>query len=96
MSIVFYNKIFKYSDEVPIVNDDDIHIFSSRGSKKEMIFKMQNCGMKIPDDYNKKSVAKVFTQYRLLCANEDFCIITNVTKKWGKENDKNRNDEYVT
>ena len=81
MSLVFYNRVFKYSNEVPIVNEDDIRIFSSRESKKEMIIIMQNHGMRIPDDYNRKSVAKVFTQYRLLCANEDFCIIANVARK---------------
>lgn len=81
MSVVFYNKIFKYSDEVPTVNDGDIHIFSSGESKKRMIVIMQHHGMRIPDDYNRNSVAKVFTQYRLLRANEDFCIISNVARK---------------
>ena len=81
MSIVFYNKIFKYSDEVPTVNDGDIHIFSSGESKKRMIIVMQNHGMRIPDDYNRKSVAKVFTQYRLLCTKEEWCIISNVARK---------------
>lgn len=83
MSIVFYNKKFEYSDKIPLVNENDIKIFSSRLNKKQMYEIMKHHGVELQEigKIMKKELSKIFTQYSFLRSREDWGIITDVARK---------------
>jgi len=72
--IKFYGKEFKYLNEIPEVSEEEIHIFSSQETKKNMIMRMED-DLTIPLKINKAEVAKIFTQFSLLKSMNDWKII---------------------
>lgn len=80
MSIIFYGKEFKYSDKIPIIDENDIRVFSKDYTKKQMIEIMETHKLNIPET-TKENIKAIFTEYSILKAFEDFGIITNMASK---------------
>lgn len=76
----FYGVEFKYVDSIPEITSDDIRIFSSHRTKKDMINIMQRSGIKL-DNMLKQKVAKIFTQFSIIKTQNEFGIITDIASK---------------